>query len=100
MKKEKENPNHHMGKQTGYELINGEYHIAPMYCEQLDALMRRAGGIEDMLHIVTHHASVDLEQIRKDEKKVWDALSEDIGLEKGQAWIYRNGVVKKQEVKQ
>ena len=46
--KEKVNPNHHMGKQTGYELVDGIYHVAPVYQQQFDAFASKQSGIEKM----------------------------------------------------
>ncbi len=97
MKKEKENHNHHMGKQSGYELINGEYHIAPMYVAQFDALEDRAIGIKHMLEIVATHASEDLEQIRKQQRRVWETLADDLGIDLSKGWKYKNCVVSKIE---
>ena len=57
--KEKVNPNHHMGKQTGYELIDGVYHIAPMYQEQFAKIAYQKDGIEQMVAMVTKHAAAD-----------------------------------------
>lgn len=58
-KTKKENPNHHMGKETGYELIDGVYHIAPMYSEHFDTLNYREQGIKNMLNAVTEHLGLD-----------------------------------------
>ncbi len=98
MKKERENPNYHMGKQTGYELINGEYHIAPVYWESFDRLAQQTDGIDMMLKVVTRHASDDLAMIAKQRVELWKRLVEDIGIEMGAGWVYQNGVVKKIEV--
>ncbi len=96
-KKEPENPNHHMGKRTGYHLINGEYHIAPLYVEQFDKLTNRQAGIKKMLAAVTENASEQLAQIAESYKRVWDELADDLGLDRNEVWTIRNEIVKKQE---
>jgi hypothetical protein len=100
--RKKENPNHRMGKQTGYELINGEYHIASLYQEQFTALNFKAEGIKSMLNIVTQHASDDLEEIAKQRQKIFNEMADDIGIDLKDGWNYCNGVlrpVKKPEEK-
>jgi hypothetical protein len=91
-------PNHRMGKTTGYDLINGEYHIAPLYQEQFNALLHEKGGIEDMLSAVTKHAQKDYEDISKREETLWERLAEDIGLDIHAGWTYRRGIVKPKAV--
>ena len=38
MKKKEEEKNHFMGKITGYRLIDGVYHISPMYSEHYEKI--------------------------------------------------------------
>ena len=95
--KEKPNPNYHMGKETGYELINGEYHIAPMYWAQFDRLRDERAGISDMLAMVTRHANSDLAKIAKAQNELWARIAEDIGVDITKGYTYWNGVVKPQE---
>ena len=97
-KKNKENPNHFMGKQTGYELVDGKYHIAPLHSGQFDYLADKEAGIKSMLNAVADHVAKDLEEITKARREVWKRLAEDIGLDMQKNWVYRNGVV--EEVKQ
>lgn len=94
MVKEKENPNHYQGKETGYELINGEYHIAPLYCIQFAELAQQTEGIKLMLEIVTSYAAADLQQISKAKNELWKRLGEDIGIDITSGWSYGNGIVK------
>ena len=97
MAKEKENPNHHMGKRTGYELIDGVYHIAPLYIQRMDEAQMRKVGVDDMLASVTKHASKDLEEIAKTYKRIWDDMADDLGLDfRDGDWQYSsNGTVRK-----
>jgi hypothetical protein len=83
-----------MGKHTGYDLINGEYHIAPLYCEQFDELMHRTLGIQHMLNMVTDHAAEDLKQISVIRGKIFKELADDIGLDLGKGWVFSMGVIK------
>lgn len=97
MKKTENNPNYHMGKQTGYYLINGEYKIAPLYQEQLEHMASKELGIKRMLDAVTTHASEDFEALVKVQKKIWGELQDDIGLDANTQWVYKNGIVRKME---
>jgi ADP-dependent phosphofructokinase/glucokinase len=91
--KEKVNPNHHQGKITGYELINGEYHIAPHYWEQFEELNHKVSGIKAMLDIVTSHASGDLTQISKIRREIFVEIADDIGINLDDGWSYQNGIL-------
>lgn len=93
MKKEQENPNNHMGKKTGYTLIDGVYHIAPVYQEQFDFITHKKVGIDQMLAMVTMHAAQDLTELTKQSEAIWKVLADDIGLPKDKIWQYLNGVV-------
>ena len=93
--KEKENPNHHRGKRTGYELINGEYHIAPLYWQQFEALNHKANGIQIMLHIVTSHASNDLEEMSKIRQGIFEDVADDLGIDLKEGWTYSNCILKR-----
>lgn len=97
--KEKENPNHHMGKKTGYELIDGVYQIAPLYQEQFEKLLNRKMGLNGMLNMVSSHVATDLEVISKQSDSIWKELKEDIGLDDSKNWAYRNGEVREQTSK-
>jgi hypothetical protein len=99
-KTKNENPNHHMGKRTGYDLINGEYHIAPSYIEQFNALYFKEAGIKAMLNAVADHVSEDLKNTAEVRQKIFNDLSEDIGIDLKQQWeYYGNGVLKLREEK-
>ena len=91
--KEKVNPNHHMGKQTGYDLVDGAYRIAPLYQNQLDFIIHQKEGIEQMVAMVTKHAAQDLTELSKKEQAIWNELSDDIGLPKDKKWAYSNGTI-------
>ena len=99
MAKEKISPNHHMGNATGYELIDGEYHIAPVYQLAFRELAEKRIAIEELLQIVSKHAIADLEQIVKAKDKLWDRISGDVGLDCNVQWEYRDGIIKKSEKK-
>ena len=100
MAKKKEGTNR-MGKRTGYDLVDGVYHIAPMYTRQFEELWALRRGIEDMLAIVIKHAAKDLEPINKAYTKLWCNLADDIGLVlgvPGKEWnYYTDGTIKQKE---
>ena len=94
----KDNPNHKMGKLTGYEIVDGGYRIAPLYQERFSSLFFKRKGIEEMLAIVTRHASSDLVEISIELHRIWEDLSKDIGIDHSESWTYLNGVIKKLKV--
>lgn len=88
--KEKKDPNHHMGKSTGYGLIDGVYHIAPLYRNEFEQLALRKSGIDQVVECVTSHAARDYEAIATMRHSIWERLYEDIGLVKGKPYIYQS----------
>ena len=98
MAKKKKDTNH-MGKHTGYELVDGVYHIAPVYISQFGDLGAQRAGIEDMLAMVTRHAAKDLEVVARAYRKLWDDVAEDLGLDitSGEWGYYRNGTIKQKD---
>lgn len=97
MVKRKDSPNHHKGKRTDYELIDGVYHIAPLYQERFDTVNLRKAGIEAMLAAVTKEATKSLEELAKVTSQIWADICDDIGLEKTTPWKFTNGTVSKIE---
>jgi hypothetical protein len=100
MKKQKQYPNHHMGKHSGYELIDGEYHIAPMYTDQFRELENKVESINALLQMVNTHCASILEEIAKARRRIWDDIFDDIGLDRGKSWLYVRGVIKEAPKKQ
>ncbi|KKM72171.1 hypothetical protein LCGC14_1423220 [marine sediment metagenome] len=92
---QKEDPNHHMGKRTGYELIEGAYHIAPMYRGQFDAVLHKRRGVEDMIGSVTKFTSDTLAQLSVQKQNIWKEIIDDLGLDQNKVWLYdfRSGTV-------
>ncbi len=90
------NPNFHNGKNTGYEIdAEGNYHIAPLYQQQFDALENEAAGIKAMLASVTEHASQDLAKIAGQTRKLWIIMADDLGIDLSKKnCTYYNGVLK------
>ena len=101
MPKKKIDTTHHMGKHTGYHLIDGVYHIAPAYSIQFDDLLAQWEGVDDMLGCVTRHAAKELEALAKQRIRIWDELLDDLGLKLADGpWeYYRDGTIKKREAK-
>ncbi len=95
MGKQKETSNHHMGKHTGYELVDGVYHIAPLYTERFNGISARRKGIEDMLAAVTRESSKGLEVLALEDNKVWADVVDDLGLGKDTTWSFINGTIQK-----
>jgi DNA replication protein DnaD len=97
MKKEKENPNHHMGKYTGYELINGEYHIADQYTQAFYALNTRAESIKRVVRVVSDNAAEQLKDIVDAEHKLWKDIQDDIGIYISKAWQLKGSIIKEKK---
>jgi hypothetical protein len=95
MKKEKINPNHHMGQQTGYTMIDGVYHIAPTYTEQFDKMRDKELGIQIIVNTTTSYFAGELAKVAETKRLVWKQLQEDIGLDPLVNWEYSNGTVTK-----
>jgi hypothetical protein len=92
MKAKTKDTTHFMGKRTGYELINGEYHLAPFYCDQFARLNAEEAGIRKMLEIIIDHASADLKTIEERKKRVFEDIGEDLGIDlKTIGWNYHHG---------
>ena len=90
----KKDTNYHVGKHTGYSLIDGIYHIAPAYTIQFNELAVQRIGIDEILGSVTHEVIADRN------KKLWDRIIDDLGLEPDGLWVYRNGTIQKHESKE
>jgi len=87
---------HHMGKRTGYRLIDGEYHVAPTYSTAFAETTAQKAGVEAMLAAVTKHATETLAEITKANRRIWDDLTDDIGLDRSLMWVFgSDGVVRK-----
>ncbi len=93
MKKQKEDQNHHMGKSTGYELIDGVYHIAPVYSIAFDKLADRAQGIDQLVRSVTIHAAEITRDIASERREIWNRVLEDLGLDETKMWRFSNGTI-------
>jgi len=93
-----EESNHHTGKRTGYELIDGVYHTAPIYHNQFMEITHRRDALDEMLNMVTAHVAKDLEDIRKTSHKIWEDIADDIGLDKSKNWLYHmDGTVREKK---
>ena len=90
----KDESSHRMGKETGYQVINGVYHIAPLYWEQFEKINNDITGIKNMLDMVTTHAQKDLSELQRQQNLIFKKLSEDIGLDISKQWVYSNGTIK------
>jgi hypothetical protein len=95
MKREKSN--HHMGKYTGYVLVDGIYYIAPTYQDRFQEIEHKKYGIEQMVAMVTKHAADDLTALSKINNSIWDELRDDLGLDPNKKWLYINGTIKERE---
>ena len=88
MKKEIKDANHHMGKQTGYTLIDGAYHVAPMYQQDFAKFKDKYVAISEYIKAVTTHVMSLNEEIARQERETWKLISEDLGLDTNKQWQY------------
>ena len=89
MAKKPKETTHRMGKHSGYSLINGVYHIAPMYVSQFEKFADRRAGIDRVLKCITTHAMEVNEAIAEAQRRLWNSLIEDLGLDKSKGYSYK-----------
>ena len=102
--KNKVEANHFMGKKTGYELINGKYHVAPMYMDIMERIMSQKAGVDALIQSVSKYAAETNTHIADEQNRTWKMLYEDLGLDKTKNWSYdyRDGTIseiKPEEIK-
>ena len=100
MTKKKEDPNHHQGKMTGYTLIDGAYHIAPIYQEQFNQIQDEAAGIDQLIRSVNESVQKMYKENRRKIRELWDDLHEDLGLDKDKKYFYHPYTHAIEEVKE
>jgi hypothetical protein len=82
-----------LGKQTGCDVIDGVYHIAPMYVQTFDMLRERRVGVDRLITTVTDHCVELNAAIERAQSEVWARIREDLGLDPNKTWEYKDGVV-------
>ena len=104
MKQKAKETTHFSGKYSGYELIDGVYHIAPMYTDQFAKLSDRREGVNQLLKSVVRHVEEINREIALEQRGLWERLYDDLGFDKRKHYSYeRSGTIqlieeKKQEV--
>jgi len=88
VKKVKE-ANHSMGKRSGYELVDGVYHIAPMYIDAFAKLADRNAGVDNLVKSVAKHVAELNKDIACEQRNLWLRLYEDLGLDKSKTYQYK-----------
>lgn len=73
-------PSHFMGKYTGYELVDGQYHIAPTYREEFDRIFEASRGVMDIVEAVNAFAAQQKAALHRREMGLFRRISDDIGL--------------------
>ena len=90
MAKKKEATNHFMGKHSGYELIDGVYHIAPMYTGAFDKLGERTAGIDQFVRSITRHVAEMNKEIASEQQNLWQRLRDDLGIDLSKRYYYKS----------
>ncbi|MDP3063136.1 MAG: hypothetical protein Q8O40_08005 [Chloroflexota bacterium] len=80
MADKKVDPNHKMGKHTGYELRDGKYYLAPTYQQRMDALRARQIGLEDLVRVVSAFAADNYAAIAREQQGWWKEVEDDLAL--------------------
>lgn len=95
MKNKTEDKNYFMGKETGYELINGVYHVAPRYQNIFERIMAQKTGVDALVQSVSKYAAETGAQIASEQSRTWVMLYDDLGLDKTKNWgyDYRDGTI-------
>ena len=96
MKKRKEDT-HKMGKYCGYDVLpNGDIEIAPQYKDEMNTLIRQEVSMDDVLKTIVK-AVVEMRDVVSQRKfDWWVKVAEDYGLDMSLNWLYKNGVLIKQ----
>lgn len=96
----KQPANDFMGKHTGYQLIGGVYHIAPMYIDNFAKLSDRKIGIDSLMESVLKYAAEINRQITAERRELWQRIYEDLGLDPKKAWVFHSdGTISEQNQK-
>ena len=90
MAKKVENPNHFTGKHSGYELIDGVYHIAPMYIDQFAKLSDRVNGVDQLVKSVAKHVAEINKEIASESRQLWNRIYDDFGLDINKLYSYQS----------
>ena len=80
---------HFMGKKTGYELIDGAYHIAPMYSDWFDKLADQKASADDLMKSVIKHLNKINTSIASEQRQWWEMIYDDLGLDKTKVYSYQ-----------
>ncbi len=86
--KEKISPNHRMGKYTGYELVRGEYHIAPTYTDSFTRLSDRRISTDTFMQSIVKYVTEINKGIACEQRKLWEQIYEDLGLDRTKRWTF------------
>ena len=101
MTKKVKETNYSMGKHSGYELIDGVYHIAPMYIDAFSKLAARADGVDQLIKSVTKHIADINNEIASEYQSLWQRLCDDLGLDKNKSYCYNHdGTIRVKEEKE
>jgi len=89
MVKKVEKTNHFTGKHSGYELIDGVYHIAPMYTDAFEKIADRSAGVDQLVKSVARYVAEINEEIASESRNIWLRLDEDLGLDNNKCYQYK-----------
>ena len=86
----KVDPNHRMGKRTGYTLIDGKYFLAPVLTQRIDELAAQLAGLQGFLKCVSRFCTDEFQRIEVGRVAWWKDVADDIGLDISPAiqWRY------------
>lgn len=77
-----DNPEHRQGNRCGYTLkADGRIEPAPIYTDQLEKIAAERNGINDLMKLFTSHCANLLAEISRRQRRVWNELCEDYGID-------------------
>src|SRR5580692_777032 len=68
-------PKHRMGVRTGYDLYeNGDIKVAPMYRDELNAIVANQAGINETLRVVQEQCAKQLNLVHVAKQRFWQFI--------------------------
>lgn len=71
---------HRLGKNTGYDLRDGKYFLAPIHQESFQRTVDERRALELLLQMVTNHVAERLAVVTAAQTKWWKVVEGDLGV--------------------
>lgn len=70
-----------MGKHTGYDVEGNKYYPAPTHTDRMDELRVEEEAVHALLESVNSYADRRFREIHRQQKRWWDRVADDLGLD-------------------